>query len=85
MWLTMKMPRRRTFLVIVALLALPGCVSIPPLVNVEKKADQSEIKHRLDAIDSRLDRLEQKADKQMREELQGLKSEVEELKSEVKE
>ncbi len=46
------------FLLVVA----AGCVSLPPIVKVEHKEDDSNqaIASRLDAIDRRLDNLEQK-------------------------
>ena len=46
-------------------LLLQGCVSFPPLIQIEHKDSNSneEILKRLDAIDKRLDKLEEKADK----------------------
>lgn len=47
-----------------AMLALQGCIALPPLVQVERKDappanNNAEIIKRLDAIDKRLDNLEQ--------------------------
>ena len=44
-------------------IALQGCVAIPPLIQVENKGGNDEIKQRLDAIDRRLERLEEKSEK----------------------
>lgn len=38
-----------------------GCVAIPPLIQVQHKDDNEEIKRRLDAIDRRLERLEERS------------------------
>lgn len=45
------------------LIAVTGCVSLPPLVNVEHKENSSNeaIAKRLDSIDQRLGQLEQKS------------------------
>jgi len=53
------------------ILLLSGCVSIPPLIQVEHKdapppqnvQASQDLQRRLDAIDKRLDRLEEKLDK----------------------
>ena len=48
------------FFVILATVALQGCISIPPLINVQHKdTSKDEITRRLDSIDRRLERLEQ--------------------------
>ena len=36
-----------------------GCVAIPPLIQVQHKDNNTELRSRLDSIDRRLDRLEQ--------------------------
>jgi len=49
-----------------AVTSLQGCISFPPLIQVEHKDSRStndEILRRLDAIDRRLDHLEQKSEK----------------------
>ena len=40
------------------LVLLPGCVAIPPLIQVQHKDGNDEVLRRLDAIDRRLDTLE---------------------------
>lgn len=35
-----------------------GCVAIPPLIQVQHKDNNDDIKRRLDSIDRRLDRIE---------------------------
>ncbi len=54
-----------SYLIILGILVLmPGCVSIPPLIQVEHKETVSpstsndDIKRRLDSIDRRLDKME---------------------------
>ncbi len=48
---------------VLLLIALTGCVSLPPLVNVEHKEDSNNeaLAKRLDSIDQRLSQLEQKS------------------------
>ncbi len=45
-----------------SLFALSGCISIPPLVQVEHKEVNDDIARRLDSIDHRLNQLEKKVD-----------------------
>jgi len=52
------------FSVVLATVALQGCISIPPLINVQHKdTGKDEITRRLDSIDRRLERLEQQPEK----------------------
>ncbi len=45
-------------------LLLQGCISIPPLIQVQhKENNNAEVMRRLDQIDKRLDRLESKVEK----------------------
>jgi starvation-inducible outer membrane lipoprotein len=55
-------PCQSLFLILLLTL-LPGCISIPPLIQVQHKQETSdqEMLRRLEAIDRRLERLE-KAD-----------------------
>ena len=39
---------------------LQGCVSIPPLIQVQHRESNADIARRLDSIDRRLNRLEEK-------------------------
>lgn len=50
-------------LAIIGATFLSGCVSIPPLINVQHKNSDSEIERKLNGINSRLDRMEEKLDK----------------------
>jgi hypothetical protein len=54
----MKSKRARWAGIALSVVLLQGCVAIPPLIQVENKSDNEEIKRRLDSIDRRLDRLE---------------------------
>jgi starvation-inducible outer membrane lipoprotein len=58
------MSKRQFKLVLLALGAaiLQGCVAIPPLVQVEHKESNTEIRQRLQSIEQRLNRLEEKLD-----------------------
>ncbi|MGA2863051.1 MAG: hypothetical protein ABSF95_01040 [Verrucomicrobiota bacterium] len=47
-------------LLALGLLLLPGCISVPPLIQVEHKDASGEVLRRLDRIDHRLDDLEKK-------------------------
>ena len=64
-----KMRRAALLFVLAAPLCLTGCVSIPPLIQVQHKEDppppqvSQDIVRRLDAIEMRLQRLEEKLDK----------------------
>ena len=49
------------FLLIAAAVTFQGCIAIPPLIQVQHKDNNEELRSRLDSIDRRLDRLEQKA------------------------
>jgi starvation-inducible outer membrane lipoprotein len=49
-------------LVLIATVVLQGCVAIPPLIQVQHKDSNDELRTRLDSIDRRLDRLEQRAE-----------------------
>jgi starvation-inducible outer membrane lipoprotein len=54
--------RKYLWLLLLAILS-PGCVSIPPLIQVQHKdGNNSDLVRRLDSIDRRLDQLEKKAE-----------------------
>ena len=60
-------PKPLSLLLLAAgLFLLPGCISIPPLVQVEHKEsiNNADLSRRLDSIDHRLDKLEKKVDQQ---------------------
>jgi starvation-inducible outer membrane lipoprotein len=65
--MTNSMKTKTITLAFVALAAvlLQGCISFPPLIEVEHKDSVStqELMRRLDAIDHRLDQLEQRTEK----------------------
>ena len=54
----MKTPSRKCLWLLWLITLCPGCVSIPPLIQVEHKENNADIARRLDAIDRRLDHLE---------------------------
>jgi starvation-inducible outer membrane lipoprotein len=56
----MKREMLKWFGLILGAVVLQGCISIPPLINVQhKESNRDEITRRLDSIDRRLERLEQ--------------------------
>ncbi len=60
-------PKNLSYLLLLGLglFVLPGCISIPPLVQVEhKETINGNLSRRLDSIDHRLDKLEQKVNRQ---------------------
>ena len=61
----MNVEKYLLLLLAAATILVQGCVSFPPLVQVEHKdsAGNQEIIRRLDAIDQRLGQLEQKSGK----------------------
>lgn len=58
----MKTPFRKYLWPLLLAALCPGCISIPPLVQVEHKdsPNTSDISRRLDNIDRRLDQMEKK-------------------------
>ena len=57
----MKKTFARYLLILGVLALLPGCLSFPPLIQVEHKegaTNNDDIKRRLDSIDRRLDKME---------------------------
>lgn len=51
--------KKHFYLAVVSLVALQGCVAIPPLIQVQHhKDDNSDLARRLDSIERRLERLE---------------------------